>query len=90
MTRSELASASDLLASAAEDATDADARDTLSELSDQLGRLADAERGPDHGRLARIEAKLDDVQTSASDDVAVAIDEALSEIHAYRETIEGV
>jgi len=66
MPRTELATAGDLLASAAEDA------------------------GPDHGRLARIEAKLDTVQTSESDEVAVAIDEALDEIHAYRETVEGV
>jgi len=90
MANEALAAAGELLASAAEDATDAGARETLSDLADQLGRLAEAGRGPDHGRLARIEAKLDDIQTGASDDVAVTIDEALDEIHAYRETIEGV
>jgi len=89
MSRNELATAGDLLASAAEDASP-DARETLTELAGQLRRLADADHGPDHGRLARIEAKLDDVQTSESDEVAVAIDEALDGIHAYRETIEGV
>ncbi len=89
MPRTELATAGDLLASAAEDAGP-DARETLTDIADQLRRLADADRGPDHGRLARIEAKLDTVQTSESDEVAVAIDEALDEIHAYRETVEGV
>ena len=89
MPRTELATAGDLLASAAEDAGP-DARETLTDIADQLRRLADADRGPDHGRLARIEAKLDTVQTSGSDEVAVAIDGALDEIHAYRETVEGV
>lgn len=89
MTRDELASAGDRLEDAAEDATDAD-RETLADLAEQLNRLAEADCGPDHGRLARIEAKLDDVQTSGSDEVAVAIDGALDDIHAYRETIEGV
>jgi hypothetical protein len=90
MTRDELASAVDRLEDAAEDATEADAKETLADLADQLDRLAEADHGPDHGRLARIEAKLDDAQTSGSDKVAVAIDDALDHIHAYRETIEGV
>lgn len=88
MSREELASAGDRLASAAEEASGDG--ETLSDLAAQLDRLAEADHGPDHGRLARIEAKLDDVQTDASDDVAVAIDAALDDIHAYRETIEGV
>ncbi|MFT4921193.1 MAG: hypothetical protein ACI8XM_000388 [Haloarculaceae archaeon] len=90
MTRQELAHASDQLATAAADATDADVQERLTELSDQLDQLSEASRGPDHGRLARIEAKLDDVQDSESDEVAVTIDDALDDIHAYRETIEGV
>ncbi|MFW6382704.1 MAG: DUF7553 family protein [Haloferacaceae archaeon] len=90
MTRTELAAAGDLLAAAAEDADSADVRETLSGLAEQLDRLADADRGPDHGRLARIESKLDDVRRGESDDVATVIDEALDEIHAYRETLQGV
>ncbi len=90
MSKEALATAGDLLASASEDATDADAGETLSDLADQLHTLADADHGPDHGRLARIEAKLDDVQTAETDEVAVTIDEALDEIHSFRETIEGV
>jgi hypothetical protein len=88
MTRQELATASDRLASAAEN-SGADA-ERLSDLADQLDTLADRDRGPDHGRLARIESALDDIQHDASDDVAVTIDEALDAIHDFRETLEGV
>ncbi len=90
MSRDELATAGDLLASAAENTTDPESQETLTDISDQLERLADATHGPDHGRLARIEAKLDDVQTPANDEVAVTVDEAIDAIHAHRETIEGV
>jgi hypothetical protein len=90
MTRTELAAASDLLATAAGEADDPDAVETLRELSDQLDRLAAGDRGPDHGRLARIESQLDDVRTAEGDDVGAAIGNALDELHAYRETIEGV
>lgn len=90
MTRDNLATASDLLATAAEETDDADATERLNSLSDQLDTLAERERGPDHGRLARIESGLDEVQTDASDDVAATIEEALDSIRAFRETIEGV
>lgn len=89
MTRQELATASDVLASAAKDTT-GEAADRLGDLSDQLDTLADRETAPDHGRLARIESALDDIQTDVSDDVAATIDEALDAIHDFRETIEGV
>lgn len=89
MTRENLADASELLVSAADNADD-DAADRLRSLSDQLDTLADRDRGPDHGRLARIESGLDEVQTEVSDDVAATIEDALDAIHAFRETIEGV
>jgi hypothetical protein len=89
MTRENLANASELLVSAANNADD-DAAERLQSLSDQLDTLADRDRGPDHGRLARIESGLDEVQTEVSDDVATTIEDALDAIHAFRETIEGV
>ncbi|MFC7133391.1 MULTISPECIES: DUF7553 family protein [Salinibaculum] len=89
MTRQELATASDLLASAAEDSSGDDA-DRLADLSAQLDTLAERDTDPDHGRLARIESALGDVQSDASDDVAATIDDALDAIHDFRETIEGV
>ncbi len=90
MTREDLATASDLLATAADDTDDGDAAERLDSLSDQLDTLADRDRGPDHGRLARIESGLDEVQASVSDEVATTIEEALEAIRAYRETVEGV
>lgn len=90
MTRTELADASDLLAAAAGETGDGDAGDRLDDVAEQLDRLATAEHGPDHGRLARIQTALDEVQSSVDDDVAASIEDALDEIRAYRETIEGV
>ncbi|WP_340098183.1 DUF7553 family protein [Salinibaculum salinum] len=90
MTRENLVTASDLLATAADATDDEDAAERLDSLSDQLETLAHRDRGPDHGRLARIESGLDEIQTDASDDVAATIEDALEAIRAYRETVEGV
>lgn len=89
MTRTELTEASSLLESAAGDAEESSAT-RLRELSQQLDTLAEAERGPDHGRLARVESALGDVQSAESDDVAAEIEQALDEIRTYRETLDGV
>ena len=89
MTRENLSKASDILERAAEDA-DAEAAEKLREQARQLASLADAERGPDHGRLARHQAALRDVQRQVEDDVAERIGEANAAINAHRETLEGV
>ena len=90
MTRAELKRASEVLESAAGDTTDDAASERVSELASQLSNLSSADRGPDHGRLARIEAALDEVQTSVGDEIAADIENALDEIRTYRETLEGV
>jgi hypothetical protein len=90
MTRKNLANASELLASAADTTDDEDAAERLTNLSDQLETLAERDRGPDHGRLARIESGLDEVQAGVSDDVAATIEDALDAVRSFRETIEGV
>lgn len=87
MTREELANASDLLESV--DAS-GEAADRLSDLADQLDRLSTADRGPDHGRLARIQTALGEIKADVDEEGTETIDEALSEILAYRETVEGV
>ena len=89
MTRDSLADASELLESAA-DAVDGDAAERLDSLSDQLDTLAERDRDPDHGRLARIESGLDEIQADASDEVAATIEDALDAIRDFRETLEGV
>ena len=90
MTREELATASDLLGSAAESTDNDDDADRLESLSDQLADLAEAERGPDHGRLARIENALNDLSESTSGDTVETIDDAHDQVTEYRSGVEGV
>jgi hypothetical protein len=89
MTREELSKASEALERAAADA-DGEAAAALQEQADQLASLAEADRGPDHGRLARHQSKLRDVRGTVDDDVGARIDEANDLINAHRETLEGV
>mgnify|MGYP000050092895 CR=1 FL=1 len=90
MTRSELATAAARL-DAAGDATDDDAAaDRLGDVAAQLRDLAEADRDPDHGRLARIESKLHDVEDEVGTSAATEIDEAFASIRSFRETLEGV
>ena len=90
MTREELATASDLLESAAQDTASEDARDRLSDLADQLDRLSTADRGPDHGRLARIQSALADLEDGDGADVAATLEDADDQINEYRSDLEGV
>jgi hypothetical protein len=91
MTRTELATASDELEAAA-DATsgDADAADRLVDLAGQLDTLAERDRAPDHGRLARIENALGELRADLSGTAIEHIEAAEEHITAFRETIEGV
>jgi len=90
MTREELETASNLLESAADDTDDEDASERLGELAGQLEQLSTADRGPDHGRLARIQSALNDIQGGDGADVANAIDDADDAINEYRSDLEGV
>ncbi|WP_436923448.1 DUF7553 family protein [Halosimplex amylolyticum] len=90
MTRENLADASDTLESAADATTDDDAAERLESLADQLDSLSTRDRDPDHGRLARIENALHDLEESSSDDVAELIESAHESVVAFRETVEGV
>jgi len=84
--RENLATASETLESAADETTD-DAGERLESLADQLDTLATRDRGPDHGRLARIENALNDLEDS---DVSDQIGSAHESVTAFRETVEGV
>jgi len=90
MTREELATASDRLESAAADTENDDASERLGELAGQLDRLSTADRGPDHGRLARIQSALNDLQSGDGADVAETIENADDAINEYRSDLEGV
>lgn len=87
MVRTELAEASELLESI--DAS-GEAAERLEDIAGQLDHLSTADRGPDHGRLARIQTALDEIQADLDDEGAATIDEALEKVVAYRETVEGV
>ncbi|WP_262178231.1 DUF7553 family protein [Haloarcula laminariae] len=90
MARKELATASDRLESAAANTGNDDAGERLGELASQLEGLSTADRGPDHGRLARIQSALNDLQSGDGGDVAETIDEADDAINEYRSDLEGV
>jgi hypothetical protein len=90
MTRTELATASDELEAAADATTDEESADRLTDLAGQLDTLAERDRAPDHGRLARIENALGEVRENVSGTTLDHIDAAEEHIVAFRETIEGV
>lgn len=90
MTREQLQAASEALRNASEQTTDSDLQQRLHEQSDQFARLATAERGPDHGRLARHLNVLSEISESLDGDAASLVDDAEEAITAYRETVEGV
>jgi hypothetical protein len=89
MTREELATASDLLESAADSAS-GDAKKRLTDIAGQIDRLSTADRGPDHGRLARWQNGLDEVKDDVDAETVATIDDALESIVAYREGVEGI
>lgn len=89
MTREALATAGELLADAAASADDDDS-ERLSDLADQLDGLSTADEGPDHGRLARIQNALHDLEDSVGDDAAATIAEAHEHVKEYRSGVEGV
>jgi len=90
MTRTELQTASEELRQAASQVEDDEIEERLYDQSNQLAELATAERGPDHGRLARHTQALSDIAETSEDSVASHIEAALSQVRAYRETVSGV
>ncbi|MFC4541002.1 hypothetical protein ACFO5R_03545 [Halosolutus amylolyticus] len=89
MTREHLTDAAESLRTAAEAASD-NAADRLESQADQFETLADADRGPDHGKLARHEHVLTEIADEEGGNVADHVDTALDSVRAYRETVEGV
>ena len=87
MSREHLRDGATTLEGAADDLADTD---RARELAETLRSLADRDRGPDHGRLARIERALTELREGANADATAAIDETTDHVQAYRETVEGV
>lgn len=95
MTDEDLREVSELLTMAAENILDSDAETRLDDLADQFERIAEAERGPDHGRMVRLQRAIDELQDTASDQAqmaliaARAIEDADEELVSYREEMDG-
>jgi len=87
MAHEELQRASDELRAAAEMAG-GDERERLERQADQFAKLA--ERGTDHGRLARHENALREIKAASGDEAVERIEAAMNAITAYRETLDGV
>ncbi|MFC4551351.1 MULTISPECIES: DUF7553 family protein [Halorussus] len=92
--RAELRQAADRLDDVRERASDDEAAERLDSLSGQLRKMADGDRGPDHGRLARIQHTIDDIEDDLADSDPDAagddLDAALEHVVSYRETVQGV
>lgn len=87
MAHEQLQRASEELRAAAE-AAGGEIRERLERQADQFAKLA--ESGADHGRLARHENALREIEAEASEGVSDHVAAAKEAITAYRETIEGV
>ena len=90
MARENLEDAAATLREAADAASDDEARERLENQADEFADHADADRGPDHGKLARHEHILTDIADQEGGEVADRVDDALESIRAFRETVEGV
>lgn len=51
--------------------------------------MADADRGPDHGRLDRLTHTLREVDGELSGEQSEGVRTALEHVRSYRETVEG-
>ncbi|WP_435334320.1 DUF7553 family protein [Haloarchaeobius sp. TZWWS8] len=90
MSREHLQNAAELIREAAEATTHNDARERLEKQAEQFAKHAEAERGPDHGRLARHERILTEVAEAEGGVVEKKLDEALVEVREFRSTVKGV
>lgn len=89
MVREQLQTAADHLRTAAETVDD-DPAERLTELADKLDSMATADRGPDHGSMARMQNTLNEVTSDVDSEASDAIDDAKAAISEHRKTIEGV
>lgn len=89
MNREHLQQASDLIADAA-DRTSGEAAERLTGFAERLDRMAEAERDPDHGRLATVLLKLEEIAGEVDEDVAATIQEAREHVTEFRKTVQGV
>jgi len=90
MPHEELATASDYLRNAMDLVDDEAIRERMETHASQLEDLAERERGPDHGRLARHMTALDEIAEGLSGEAEDHVSAALDRLREYREGVEGV
>mgnify|MGYP000226880779 CR=1 FL=1 len=90
MAREELQDASAALREAAEATDDPDVEERVYDHSRQLAELATADRGPDHGRLARIENAFNEMLAATEGEANARLADALASVKSYREGVDGV
>ncbi|WP_247003652.1 DUF7553 family protein [Halosolutus gelatinilyticus] len=90
MARENLADAAESLRNAADAASDDEARDRLENQAAEFDKHAEADRGPDHGKLARHEHILTEIADDEGGETADRIETALESIRSFRSTVEGV
>ncbi|ELY55840.1 DUF7553 family protein [Natronolimnohabitans innermongolicus] len=90
MARENLEDAATTLQEAADAAADGETRERLESQSEQFADHAAADRGPDHGTLARHEHILTEIADQEGGDVAEHVEDALESVRAYRSTVDGV
>ena len=92
--RDQLRQAADRLDDVRERTSDDEVAERLDSLAGKLRKMVDADRGPDHGRLARIQHTIDDIEgdlaTADPDAAGDDLDAALERVVSYRETVQGV
>ncbi|WP_276302446.1 DUF7553 family protein [Halorussus lipolyticus] len=86
----ELRDAGEELTAVSERISDDETAERLDGFADQLRQMADADRGPDHGRLDRVMHGLREIAADLDGEDADAVTEARSRVRSYRETVEGV
>ena len=87
MVHEKLQRASEELRAAAE-AAEGEEQERLEGQAEAFAKLA--ERGADHGRLARHENALREIKAASSDGTVEHVEAAMAAITAYRETLDGV
>jgi hypothetical protein len=73
----------------ARDLADGEAAERISNLVDSVADALDAGRTVDHGKLARMERTLAEIQEDVSGETADAIQDARDALRSYREGVPG-
>jgi hypothetical protein len=89
MTREQLVHAAEELKQASAD-TSGEVKERLESQADTLHSLAEADHGPDHGRLDRIMHALSELKGDVDEGTAGRIESAYDHVKAHRETVSGV